>query len=126
MKSAILGSGETADLAKTSGTSPPANVKKCSKCFEVKDLTQFHKKPSGVLGVDSHCKVCVGLRKKAKKARQAKAKRANCIRKQKRPSKVLDMAEFRIRECYIPTDDENIRELIKEFIERIICRRIEA
>ncbi len=101
------------------------STKICTKCHEEKELAKFHKKPKGVLGVDSHCKKCVGLRKKAKKARQAKAKRANSIRQQNRPSKVLNVSEYKVIEKYVPIEEEQIRDVIKDFIERVICHRIQ-
>jgi len=38
-------------------------MKKCSKCFKLKELTEFYKNKSGKLGVHHYCKLCNSIQK---------------------------------------------------------------
>ena len=51
--------------------------KRCTNCFEEKDLEEFHKRKSGLYGRHAECKICLCLRMKKQKKTWDELKRQN-------------------------------------------------
>lgn len=49
--------------------------KPCVTCGKSKKLSEFHKKPGGLYGVDAHCKRCVNLGRKRMRKRHARERK---------------------------------------------------
>ncbi len=97
--------------------------KACTKCNQLKILDQFHKKPKGVLGRESHCKDCVSIRKRTKKAKRLQAKRASEANRRSRRSSVIEINEYVIKTSFAPCDKQELKNVMEDFVERIIWYR---
>lgn len=51
------------------------NGKACTCCHQWRSASEFHQNKSKADGLESHCKVCVSVRKKARKRKQRQLER---------------------------------------------------
>jgi hypothetical protein len=89
---------------------------KCSSCEVEKVGSDFHKNPSKKSGRESHCKVCISLRKKAKRTKKAVENSVKAERR--RHTNVYNVNDYVIEEVYAESgfqDRAIIEQLLNSF-----------
>ena len=89
---------------------------KCPSCGVEKFNSDFHKNPSKRSGRESHCKICISLRKKAKRTKELIEKRIKA--EKRRFTKVYNVNDFVIKEVYAESGFEDrafIEQLLRSF-----------
>jgi hypothetical protein len=90
---------------------------KCTSCGFEKIREDFHKNPSKKSGRDSHCKTCVGIRKRAAKEKKS----AELIKRRRRrlDTKIQDIEDFVVTETFVENgwvDEDRIVKLLQSFL----------
>ena len=88
------------------------NTKECSKCREVKDLSDFYKSKKGLLGRDSRCKRCKYESSSKAKSHNRRASTSIKFDKQRfkfcsKCESVLDLGQFHKGGCYCRSCESN-------------------